>query len=1033
MSTTPPENIAIFKIDNNAFEDSEDTLKRVTGGTFSVSNTVTDYIGTDVVRDRPLETVHVGSPYGVNCYELPDNNEKIKFFQINSSLLQETNTGPIKRYKVPVRMIGDDDQLDSNPDWEAALLGGTYGNTSYNRIYTESTFDVYGHSYDTYYPKLKKNSLREIDETIDLNSYDINYEYNSYLPQYQNAAQEINERLLPSAYFNHLYYISNDSITTEFNAGTRPELESFVTLGAEAGSTRETLAVNLHIPKDDQLTETPPPYTLQMGVCSDDRDPSGKYKDRSFYLRQYLTGAFLENSLPNTIESYINNKSKTLYYTQGSLDGIIGELQQEDGTSDAIIRRYPMYTRIKFPIHSPNKTADSYTKIINDNNLQEEVLSYIKNSFLGGDSLGAQPSPIQFIRHVSQMEANNTSTSLNLTKTTSNTTNYSIDYMQMLLDIANNPEASETENELFISSILLETAGMLNSRAAFRYTKSIPSQAALEKSIKKVNDSFTASDTYTEIIGSANFVTLQQNIADSALTREPEVIAYRIKKTGGPPVGEARRSDVIQNTLLFNDPDDSLSKDGVDFIFYDTQTKYGEEYTYDIYAYMLVEGIKYRYSDLRIGKHTGQSNYLDVEGSYVADTEYPHCVEFYDGTTGALAEQLLNTETNLIGKFVPYELGDNANADIIYGAWKTTSINDGGFENPGAFLDFMVPEGMEDGETIQDKLLFTKFANQYQVYLGIPLGVLGPSTYSRNTQIKAQHKYMADFNFEIEPTVKIIEVPLASKGIKILDSPPMACDVTPYQRKDDTNIIGFFINKESYAYNPDKMFQTENTNYGLYPSPVTSADAVAKQEYLLANNMSENQIIHNESISPVTSVNIYRIDFRPTSLSDFDGNLAFTKNLNYKEDYNYNYSNCFYEEAIATNKKYYYLFKFINANGISGYVSPIQVAELIDDGGYKYAIFDIMFESELKKANKRQINTDFKKLFQVLPAPRHTTFDTTNIDANKSAFQSLSENELSIGTADDLIWGKKFKFRITSKKTGKKIDINVKYNTPRKI
>jgi len=39
---------------------------------------------------------------------------------------------------------------------------------------------------------------------------------------------------------------------------------------------------------------------------------------------------------------------------------------------------------------------------------------------------------------------------------------------------------------------------------------------------------------------------------------------------------------------------------------------------------------------------------------------------------------------------------------------------------------------------------------------------------------------------------------------------------------------------------------------------------------------------------------------------------------------------------------------------------------------------------------------------------------------------------VDIGTAADLIWDKTFKIRLTSKKTGKKIDLNVTYTDPTK-
>ena len=39
-------------------------------------------------------------------------------------------------------------------------------------------------------------------------------------------------------------------------------------------------------------------------------------------------------------------------------------------------------------------------------------------------------------------------------------------------------------------------------------------------------------------------------------------------------------------------------------------------------------------------------------------------------------------------------------------------------------------------------------------------------------------------------------------------------------------------------------------------------------------------------------------------------------------------------------------------------------------------------------------------------------------------------DEVDIGTAEETIWGKTFKIRLTSKKTGKKIDLNITYNDP---
>ena len=1065
MSTTPPENIAIFKIDNNAFTGSADTLKKIVGGTYSVVNNPTDYIGTDVVKDDPVNTGLIGMFNGVDAYEITNIPHKIKYIQANNTLVENSNTGPVKRLKFPVRIIGDDSQILNNEEWQRIVVGGNYANQTYEPLYTEGSFDILGHKYDTYYPEIKKTTLKSIKENLDINSYDMNYEYNAYLPTYQKAIESLHERLSTNVYFNQLYNISADSTDTTFSLNTRKELENFVTREGAAAN----VAKDLHIAKDQQLTETPPPYVLITGQHSDDRSVSdGKYKDRSLLLRQYLTGAFVNNELSASTIEYISNKSKTTYFTLGALSSIFSVLQQEDGTTDPKINRYPMYGRIKFPLHQPSSDTNSYANIITNNNIQEEVLSYLKNTFIGPGSVGGTAAPIQYVQHKSELNVDASSTGVVLVKETATLSNPAVDFLQMMIDIGDNPETIESQDELYLSSDLVETAGMKNSLSSFRYTKSINSAKALKDSIDKINSAVSDPSSLFYIDETeyphTNFVDLHQAIADSIETNEPEVIAYRISKIGGPPVGDSRRSDLIQNTFLFNSApsgNPALSQDGTDLIYYDTQVKYNETYTYEIYAYMLVEGIKYRYSNLNLGRYTGNSNYLNVSGSYVTDTQEPHCIEFYDSTYTNITEQLLNTETNLTGKFVPYTYEQITGAGyeavaLCYIHWLDSQKESFGYAPSveyssnlaklnnafGDTLDKLYPELAASTISEKHAVAYKDFAMRYKIYspdidthsggsmtLGpYALGELGASTYATNAQIKSSNKFMADFFFEMEPTVKIIQVPLAVKSVTILDHPPMACDVTPYQRKDNSQIIGFYITQESYAYNPDKDYQTENTNYGLYPTPISAEEEQIKQTYMLSNNLTENKIIKKESVSPVTSVNVYRLSEKPNSLSDFDNNLIFTKSLSYKEDYNYNYNNCFYEEAVATNKKYYYLFKFVNANGVSGYVSPIQVVELVDDGGYKYALFDVMYETDLGNKQARQISTSFKKLFQVIPAPRHTEFVTTDVDFSKNPFVSINNNEVVVGSAEELIWGKKFKFRITSKKTGKKIDINIKYN-----
>jgi len=70
----------------------------------------------------------------------------------------------------------------------------------------------------------------------------------------------------------------------------------------------------------------------------------------------------------------------------------------------------------------------------------------------------------------------------------------------------------------------------------------------------------------------------------------------------------------------------------------------------------------------------------------------------------------------------------------------------------------------------------------------------------------------------------------------------------------------------------------------------------------------------------------------------------------------------------------------------------------------------------------------FKKLLQITPDVKHMIINDADVDYTQPAATQIDKLNGMIGSEGDMVWGKTFKFRITSKKTGKKIDLNIKYN-----
>ena len=53
---------------------------------------------------------------------------------------------------------------------------------------------------------------------------------------------------------------------------------------------------------------------------------------------------------------------------------------------------------------------------------------------------------------------------------------------------------------------------------------------------------------------------------------------------------------------------------------------------------------------------------------------------------------------------------------------------------------------------------------------------------------------------------------------------------------------------------------------------------------------------------------------------------------------------------------------------------------------------------------------------------------TDDADFTENSYTQLENVNIGDTELEDPIWGKRFKIRLTSKKTGKKIDLNITYN-----
>ena len=388
------------------------------------------------------------------------------------------------------------------------------------------------------------------------------------------------------------------------------------------------------------------------------------------------------------------------------------------------------------------------------------------------------------------------------------------------------------------------------------------------------------------------------------------------------------------------------------FRFSDSQVLYGETYTYTVYAYVLCTGIKYKMDDLRIGRGIGTGS---VANSYSNPTGTGYCVQFHDPRTNEVVDQLFASDT------------------------------------------------------LDPNVVSTTVENH-----GVINALAAENSFSSNAQTISEFPYLADFNFYYEPELRLFEVPIMTKEITVLDHPAGGLDVTPFQKIDNSQTLGFFIKVESFE--PAQTF----------PQTLTQEDIDYKTTYLTSNDLIEDDALGARPVSNQATIEIFRmVDKKPSSLTEMGENLYKTISLEMGNTKQYLPNYVFYDK-VQTNKKYYYLMRILTAKGTPGNLSPIIEAELVSDGGYKYSLFDNLFEEDLKSDPYVGASKEFKKLLQVFPTPPQLQLVNNGADLTQTAASQL--DKIDIGTTDDSIFGQTFKVRLTSKKTGKKIDLNLSFN-----
>lgn len=250
------------------------------------------------------------------------------------------------------------------------------------------------------------------------------------------------------------------------------------------------------------------------------------------------------------------------------------------------------------------------------------------------------------------------------------------------------------------------------------------------------------------------------------------------------------------------------------------------------------------------------------------------------------------------------------------------------------------------------------------------------------------------------PSYKCAVIENDEDSIKVSPKIPMPPFVSFHNENNEENIIKIYLSLKNGS-EKNLFVPISNSDLEII-NDIKSEDGKYQFDYELQDGKFE----------------VYRLSDMPKSYENFEE----AKILDIRNSIST--TDVIFKENVKPNKKYYFMFRSINMIGVPSNPSPVYEVELIKAASAsKVSVKVISMQENIEYKDKT-----FKNLIQIKPSFQQEIFDDQNDFVQGLSTFKKRINDISLGTATDKVWGKKFKIRVKSKDSGKIIDLNVKFN-----
>ena len=256
------------------------------------------------------------------------------------------------------------------------------------------------------------------------------------------------------------------------------------------------------------------------------------------------------------------------------------------------------------------------------------------------------------------------------------------------------------------------------------------------------------------------------------------------------------------------------------------------------------------------------------------------------------------------------------------------------------------------------------------------------------------------------------------------DAPlPPEIEIVPMIKSPSTMLINIKDTIGSMRQFARPIEEDDTNQYEVLLEKQLKDEFNLSKEQLANINLFDNKVFF-KSDEPSEYLQTFRTTTKPTSYGDFkDSEKQLLNGPNNSVKINLNF-----------NQKYYFVFRAIDFHGKFSNPTDVYEVEIKEEDGMWFPvirIFNIEEENKLDLIKKSKKDTNFSmsgKRFVHIKPSYHQWMMKGKYDEEdyESAFDIP---DFSIGEADESVFqeNRKFKIRLTSKKTGRKIDLNIRF------